>query len=173
MSHNFKIRWMIIAGVWAAVLALDLWNLAKIDSIWKLREKKEILMMDQRFWHSNAENMAQIAKKRASLIRNVESYKLGLFEFENQLKHIARKLDLKSFKLTSRPRSNQEGIIPVMVSFDSTFKQSLQWFDLLTVQVPYAQIGKVEIKVDTLSKRAEFEVSIDCRFNLSAKETSI
>ena len=172
MSHNFKIRWMIIACIWATVFALDLWNLAKIDSIWKLREKKEILKMDQQFWHSNAENIAQIAKKRASLIRNVESYKLGLFEFENQLNQIARKLGLNSFNLTSRPRSNQEGIVPVMVSFESTLKQSLQWFDLLKVQIPYAQIGKVEIRLDTISKRAEFEVSIDCRFYLSDEETS-
>ena len=172
MSHSFKIRWVIIGCVWAVVFSLNLLNLSKIDSIGKLREKKEIFMMDQRFWHSNAENIAKITKKHASLTRDVESFKLGLFEFENKLKLIARKLGLRSFYLSSRPRSTQEGIVPLTVSFQSTFKQSLQWFDHLKAEIPYAQIGKVEIKLDSISKRADFEIFIDCHFNLSDKKTS-
>ena len=46
--------------------------------------------MDEQFWNYNAANISQILKKSASLIQEVESSKLGLFEFESNIDEIVK-----------------------------------------------------------------------------------
>jgi len=173
MTDHLKTRWILVGFCWLAVVCLTFWNLNKIDSIEKAREKKEIYLMDEQFWNHNAANISQILKKRASLIQEVESSKLGLFEFESNIRNLALKSGLKAIKLTRQSQFEQDGIIPVTISFQSTFQHAVKWFDHLTLEMPYAQIRDVDIKLDESTKQNKFAVSMYYRYNQSAKESSL
>jgi hypothetical protein len=173
MSDYLKKRWIIVGIVWMATFSLTYWNFYKIESIENAREKKEIYLMDEQFWSNNASTISQILKKRASLIQEVESSKLGVFEFQNNLRSLSLKLGLNAIKLISQPEFDQDGIVPVRISFQSNFKQAMQWIDLLKIDLPYAQIRNVKIIMDKPGKQTKFVVSIHYRYTLYPEETSI
>lgn len=173
MTDEFKTRWVIVGFCWMAVVLLSAWNLAKIDSIDKAREKKEIYLMDEQFWKYNAANIKQILKKSGSLIQVVESSKLGLFEFERNIRNLASNFGLHAVTLASESNSNQDGNIPIKISFRSTLEQAARWFDHLESEVPYGQIIAVNIDLDEVTKQNKFTVSVNYRYNQSSKEGPI
>jgi hypothetical protein len=164
---------MIIGIFWALAFLLTFWNFSKIDSIEKEREKKEIYLMDEQFWSNNAAKISQILRKRASFIQKVESSKLGVFEFEKNLRDLALRLGMNTVKLISQMQSDQEGIVPVKISFQSNFKQAMNWLDRLKIELPYAQIRNIKIVMDKPDQQIEFVISIYYHYKLSYKETSI
>jgi hypothetical protein len=173
MSDYLKKRWIIVGIVWGAVFSLTYWNFNIIDAIEKARRKKEIFLMDEQFWSNNASNILQILKKRASLIQDVESPKLGAFEFQNNLRGFALKLGLNTVKLISQTGLEQDGIIPVKISFRGNFKQAMYWFELIKAKLPYAQIRNIKMTRDKSAELIEFVVSFYYRYNLSSDEAPI
>lgn len=173
MTDHLKTRWIFVGFCWMVVVCLTFWNLNKIDSIEKAREKKEIYLMDEQFWNYNAANISQILKKSASLIQEVESSKLGLFEFESNIRNLALKSGLNAIKLTHPSQFEQDGMIPVKISFQSTFQHAVKWFDHLTLEMPYAQVRDVNIELDESTKQNKFEVSMYYRYNQIAKESAL
>ena len=171
MAADLKSRWIIVGCCWMAVFILTLWNLNKIDSSAKAIEKKEIYLMDEQFWNYNASNISQILKKSASFIQEVESSKLGLFEFESNIRNLALKCGLNAIELTTKSHTEQDGIIPVKISFQGTFQHAAKWFDRLELELPHAQIRDVNIELDESAKQSKFEVSIYYRYNQSTKES--
>ena len=172
MTNELKTRWVIVGFCWMAVVLLSAWNLAKIDSIDKAREKKEIYLMDEQFWKYNAANIKQILKRSGSLIQSVESSKIGLFEFERNIRNLASNFGLHSITLASESQSDRYGIIPVKISFRSTLEQAVKWFDHLESEVPYGQIIDVNIELDETTKQNIFTVSVNYRYHQSSKEGS-
>lgn len=169
MLNNLKTTWTIIGFFWAATVILTYWNVNKIDSIEKIREKKEIYLRDEQFWNNNVKNISQILKKCESLIQNVESSKLGLFELESNLRSLARKIDLNTFNIITESQFDQKEIIPIRISFQSTFKKAVKWLDLLEEGLPFVRIRNVKIEVDRSFKQAKFEVSINYRYHIASK----
>ena len=173
MPANLKSRWIIVGCCWMVVFILTFWNLNTIDSIEKAREKKEIYLMDEQFWNYNAANISQILKKSASLIQEVESSKLGLFEFESNIRNLALKCGLNAIKLTTRSQDDQDGIIPVKISFEGTIQHAAKWFDRLELELPHTQVRDVNIEFDESTRQSKFEVSMYYRYNQSTKESSL
>lgn len=173
MAADLKSRWIIVGCSWMAVFILTLWNLNKIDSSAKAIEKKEIYLMDEQFWNYNAANISHILKKSASLIQEVESSKIGLFEFESNLRNLALKSGLDNIKLTTQSQVEQDGIIPVKISFKSSVRHAANWFDRLGIELPHAQVRDVKIESDESTKENKFAVSLYYRYRQSAKEGSI
>ena len=173
MSANLKSRWIIVGCCWMVVFILTFWNLNTIDSIEKAREKKEIYLMDEQFWNYNAANILHILKKSASLIQEVESSKIGLFEFESNLRNLALKSGLDEIKLTTQSQVELDGKIPVKISFKSSVRHAANWFDRLGIELPHAQVRDVKIESDESTKENKFAVSLYYRYRQSAKEGSI
>jgi len=173
MSANLNSRWIIVGFCWLVVFILTFWNLNTIDSIAKVKEKKEIYLMDEQFWNYNAANISQILKKSASFIQEVESSKLGLFEFESNIRNLALKCGLNAIKLTTRSQDNQDEIIPVKISFEGTIQHAAKWFDRLGLELPHTQVRDVNIEFDESTRQSKFEVSMYYRYNQSTKESSL
>jgi len=173
MAADLKSRWIIVGCCWMAVFILTLWNLNKIDSSAKAIEKKEIYRMDEQFWNYNAANISHILKKSASLIQEVQSSKIGLFEFESNLRNLALKSGLDKIKLTTQSQVELDGKIPVNISFKSSVRQAANWFDRLGIELPHAQVRDVKIESDESTKENKFAVSLYYRYRQSAKEGSI
>ena len=173
MAADLKSRWIIVGCCWMAVFILTFWNLNKIDSSAKAIEKKEIYRMDEQFWNYNAANISQILKKSASLIQEVESSKIGLFEFESNLRNLALKSGLDNIKLTTQSQVELDGKIPVKISFESSVQHAANWFDRLGIELPHAQVRDVKIESDESTKENKFAVSLYYRYRQSAKEGSI
>lgn len=163
----------MVGCCWVAVLILTLWNLNKIDSSAKAIEKKEIYRMDEQFWNYNAANISDILKKNASLIQEVESSKIGLFEFESNLRNLALKSGLDKIKLTTQSQVEQDGKIPVKISFKGSVRQAANWLDRLGIELPHAQVQDLKIQSDEATKENKFAVSLYYRYRQSAKEGSI
>ena len=173
MAADLKTRWMMVASCWMVVFILTLWNINKIDSIAKAIENKEIYRMDKQFWKYNAANISNILKKSASLIQEVESSKIGLFEFESNLRNLAFKSGLDKIKLTTQSQVQQDGILPVKISFKGSVRHAANWFDLLGIELPHAQVRDVRIESDESTKENTFAVSLYYRYRQSAMEGSI
>lgn len=169
MINHTKVRWIFLGFCWMAVVYLTFWNLNKIESIQNKTEKKEIYRMDEQFWKYNAANISQILQKSAALIQEVESPKLGLFEFENRIRSLASTSGLKAIKLSSQSQFEQDGIAPVDVSFQSTFRQAAKWFDLLESELPYARVEGVHIELDQETRQNKFSINMHYRYRQSAE----
>ena len=169
MTDRLKTRWMLVGISWIAAILLSIWNLDTIDSIVTANEKKEIYRIDEQFWNYNAANISHILKKSASLVQEVESSKLGFFEFEGHIRKLAVKSELEAIKLTSPSQVEQTGMIPVKISFRSTFRHAMQWFDGLAAELPYAQVREVSIESAQSTKQSKFEVSMYYRYNQTAQ----
>jgi hypothetical protein len=173
MKDQLKKRWIWAGLCWIAVAFMTFWNINKIDFIEKAIEKKAIYQMDEQFWNYNAANISQILKKSASLSQEVESPKLGLFEFESNIRNLALKSGLSATKLTSKSQFEQDGIIPVTISFQGSFRQATNWFDNLEFNLPHAQVRDVKIELDEETKQNKFAVSIYYRYKQSARESTL
>jgi hypothetical protein len=173
MAADLKSRWIMVGCCWMAVFILTLWNLNKIDSSAKAMEKKEIYRMDEQFWNYNAANISDILKKSASLIQEVESPKISLFEFESNLRNLALTSGLDKIKLTTQSQVERDGIIPVIISFKSSVRHAANWFDRLGIELPHAQVRDVKIESDESTKENKFAVSLYYRYRQSAMEGSI
>jgi hypothetical protein len=173
MAADLKSRWIMVGCCWMAVFILTVWNLNKIDAIQKAIEKKEIYRMDKQFWNYNAANISDILKKSASLIQEVDSSKIGLFEFESNLRNLALKSGLDKIKLTTQSQVEQDGILPVKISFKGSVRHAANWFDRLGIELPHAQVRDVKIESDESTKENKFAVSLYYRYRQSAMEGSI
>ena len=173
MTDDLKKRWIWVGCCWLAVAFMTFWNITKIESIENAREKKEIYLMDEQFWTYNAANISQILNKSASLSQAVESSKLGLFEFESNIRNLAIKSGLSSIAVTSRSQSDQEGVIPVKISFRSSFQNAAKWLDTIELKLPHAQVRDVKIEVDETTKQNKFSVSLYYRYRQSTDSGSL
>ncbi len=173
MATDLKSRWILVGCCWLAVFLLTVWNVNKIESLEKAREKKEIYLMDEQFWNYNAANISHILKKSASLIQDVQSPKLGLFEFEGDVRKLALKSGLDEIKLTTRSQVEQDGVIPVKISFESNVQRAANWFDSLEIELPHAQVRDVNIEFDESIKKNKFAVSLYYRYRQSSEENDI
>lgn len=173
MAADLKSRWIMVGCCWMAVSSLTLWNLNKIDSVAKAREKKEIYLMDEQFWNYNGANISQILKKSRSLIQDVESSKIGLFEFESNLRNLALKSGLDKIKLTTQSQVELDGKIPVKISFKSTVRHAVNWLDRLEIELPHAQVQDVKIESGEATKENKFAVSLYYRYRQSGQDSSI
>lgn len=173
MAADLKSRWIMVGCCWMAVFILTLWNLNKIDSSAKAMEKKEIYRMDEQFWNYNAANISDILKKSASLIQEVESPKISLFEFESNLRNLALTSGLDKIKLTTQSQVERDGIIPVIISFKSSVRHAANWFDRLGIELPHAQVRDVKIESDESTKENKFAVSLYYRYRQSGQDSSI
>ena len=129
--------------------------------------------MDEKFWNYNVANISQILKKSASIIQEVESSKLGLFEFESNIRNLALKSGLNAIELTTRSQNEQDGIISVKLSFQSTVQHAANWFDRLELELPHAQVRDVKIKFDESTIQSKFEISMYYRYNQSTNESPL
>ncbi len=170
MAADLKSRWIMVGCCWMAVFILTFWNLNKIDSIEKAIEKKEIYRLDEQFWNYNAANITHILKKSASLIQEVESSKIGLFEFESNLRNLALKSELKEIKLTTQSQVEQVGIIPVRIAFKGTIQHAANWLDRLGTELSHAQVRDVNVQWDESTNENNFAVSLYYRYRQFAKE---
>ena len=167
MTDQLKNRWLIISLIWIPVLILSYWNLDKMESIRKIREQNEILLRDGQFWKQNAGNIKQVLDNHAALVQTVESLKLGLFDLENDLNAVTQRIGLHEYELISQQELAQNGSVPIKIFFKGTFKQALQWYNFLENELPYAQVKRVKVTVDSITKQAQFEISIHYRYILS------
>jgi hypothetical protein len=103
----------------------------------------------------------------------VESSKLGLFEFESNIRNLAIKSGLSSIAVTSRSQLEQEGVIPVKISFLSSFQNAAKWLDTIELNLPHAQLRDVKIEVDETTKQNKFSVSLYYRYIQSAGSGSL
>jgi hypothetical protein len=173
MVADFKSRWIAVGCSWMGVFILTFWNLNKIDAIESAIEKREIYLVDEQFWNYNTANISHILKKSASLIQKVESSKIGLFEFESNVRNLALTSDLNEIKLATQSQVEQDGVIPVKISFRTTIGRAASWFDRLDRELPHAQVREVNIEWDEATKQNKFAVSLSYRYRQSAEDGSI
>ena len=172
MRGKFKNRWIMVGLVWAVVLMIDLWNIEKIDQVREVRAQREIFLRDQQFWNNNVKNISQILQRYSSFTQSVESLKLGLLQLENNLKASALSLGLKEVKYISQTEMAGEGIVPIKVVFNGTFKAASQWLDKLQKDLPCVYIQNIKVSLDPLAEQAKFQISINYRYNLSLAESA-
>jgi hypothetical protein len=172
MRGKFKNRWIMVGLVWACVLMIHFWNIEKIDQIRELRAQREIFLRDQQFWNNNAKNISQILQQYSSFTQHTESLKLGLLQLENNLKASALGLGLKEVKFISQTETAGEGIVPVKLVFNSTFKDASQWLDKIQKDLPCVWIQNIKVSLEPLAEQAKFQVSINYRYTLSFAESA-
>lgn len=172
MRGKFKHRWIMVGLVWTGVLMIHFWNIEQIDRTREIRAQREIFLRDQQFWNNKADNISQILQRYSSFTQNVESLKLGLLQLENSLRASALSLGLKEVNFSSQTEETGEGIMPVKLVFNGTFKAASQWLDKLQTDLPCLSIQNIKISLDPLSEQAKFQVSINYRYNLSFAESA-
>jgi hypothetical protein len=167
MTDELKNRWIIVGLIWLGALLLTYWNSNKIDLIIRDRGTEEILQQDRKFWKHHSENIANILKKGASACQNVSSAKLGLLSVENQLRSLAGKHGLSSFKMESQPDQGNEFGIPVDLFFKGSFEGTMHWLNAFEKDYPYLSTRRLKITIDERARQAVILLSFYYRYKLS------
>jgi len=159
--------------IWAGVIIVHFWNIEEIDQIRTIRDQREILLMDNRFWQDNAEHISQIMQQYSSFTQTIDSLKLGLFNLENNLRARALSLGLERVEFIHQPDMAQEGTMPTRLFFQGTFKDALQYLDVLRRDFAYVQIRNIKIVLDVPATQAKLQVSIHYRYRLATAASAV
>jgi hypothetical protein len=173
MRNKFKNRWIIAGLIWFGVGIVHFWNISAMDQVQTLRDQRENLLMDNRFWQDNAEHFAQIMQQYSGAVESIESLKLGLLNLENNLRAKALNLGFEQVEFINQPEMAQEGIMPVRVFIQGAFHNLLQWMDVLRKDFAYIQIRNIKIVPNPLAMQAKFQFSILYRYRLSTAEGAV
>ena len=168
--NQSNIRWVILGLVWVPAIILSYVNTSKIETITKIKQNREIWLRDGKFWNQNVKNIKHILKKHAALTTEVESLKLGLFDFEDEMRTVSHQIGLKKFELVNQRVLTRGGSVIVEIKFQSKFNQAVQLFDHFETNLPHIKISIVKINLDPASQQASFEISVNYRFELASSE---
>jgi hypothetical protein len=83
MIKEIKIKWFLLAAVWAGCFVICYMNINIINKILDARERKEILKRDTVFWRENTGNINFVMEQEKLLAHNIESLKLGTVFLED------------------------------------------------------------------------------------------
>jgi len=202
MKDKINKRWAVVGLIWAGVIFLTWWNVDTMDRIRSPRERIEISYTEMQFVQYNSENISSVLKKTALFCQPVESLKLGclsvenqlrslateydLKEFktkleslklgclsvENQLRSLATEYDLKEFKTECQPGEDNQGSMPIKLSFQGPFKRALKLLGVLQKDYPYLLIKQVEMIPYELEDNIKFRIFCNYRYRITTTGTS-
>ena len=172
MKNTLTDKWIIVGAVWFVTLGLTYWNVVKIDSIIPARDREEIYQMDELFWKYNSNNISKILEEKERLFHPTESLKLGLIAVENQLRLKAEKYHIKDFSVVSHPNRGDGERMPVSFSYRGSFKETVQWLDMLEKEFPFMPIQKITISTNPPGTEAKFQIFLMYRYTIVTSENT-
>jgi len=172
MKDKINKRWAVAGLIWAGVIFLTWWNIDTMDRIRSPRERIEISHTEMQFVQYNSENISSVLKKKALFCQTVESLKLGCLSVESQLRSLATEYDLKEFKTEYQPGEDNQGSMPIKLSFKGSFKRSMKLLGVLQKDYPYLLIKQVEMKPFELEDNIKFRILFNYRYWITTTGTS-
>lgn len=169
MKDKIKKRWAVVGLIWAGVIFLTWWNVDTMDRIRSPRERKEVDHTEMQFVQYNSENISHVLKKAALFCQPVESLKLGCLSVENQLRSLATEYDLKEFKTVCQPGEDNQGSMPIKLSFQGPFKRTLKLLGVLQKNYPYLLIKQVEMIPYQLENKIKFRIFCNYRYRIASE----
>lgn len=169
MKDKINKRWAVVGLIWAGIIFLTWWNIDTMDRTRSPRERIDISHTEMQFVQYNSENISSVLKKRALFCQPIESLKLGSLSVENQLRSLATEYDLKEFKTECQPAEDNQGSMPIKLSFQGPFKRALKFLDVLQKDYPYLPIKQVEMIPYELEDKIKFRILINYRYRISSE----
>ena len=169
MKDKINKRWAVVGLIWAGVIFLTWWNIDTMDRIRSPRERREISNMERQFVQYHSEDISSVLKKRALFCQPIESLKLGCLSVESQLRSLATAYDLKSFKTECQPGEDNQGSMPIKLSFQGPFERALKLLGVLQKDYPYLLIKQVEMIPYELEDNIKFRILFNYRYRISSE----
>jgi hypothetical protein len=169
MKDKINKRWAVVGLIWAGVIFLTWWNVDTMDTTRSPRERIEISHTEMQFVQYNSENISSVLKKRTFFCQPVESLKLGCLSVESQLRSLATEYDLKEFKTEYQPSEDNQGSMPIKLSFQGPFERSLKLLGVLQKDYPYLLIKQVEMVPYELENKIKFQIFCNYRYRITSK----
>ena len=169
MKDKINKRWAVVGLIWAGVIFLTWWNIDTMERIRSPRERVEISHTEMQFVQYNSENISRVLKKTALFCQPVESLKLGCLSVESQLRSLATEYDLKAIKTECQPGEDNQGSMPIKLSFEGSFKRALKLLGVLQKDYPYLLTKQVEMIPYGLEDNIKFRILFSYRYRMSSE----
>ncbi|MFH1982181.1 MAG: hypothetical protein ABIL58_10060 [Pseudomonadota bacterium] len=169
MTSNLTTRWVIVCAVWAAALAFSYWNTNEISVIMMDIEQEEIYRMDDLFWQYNSGKISKILPKMDTMVRPIESLKLGYLVIENNLTDLAQRHHFTDILVEMSPTESVGSGIPIWIYFKGSFTGILPWLKAIEENFPYLPISQVKITTDPINRETRYQIQLILRYRISSE----
>lgn len=166
MNDRMNKRWLVVAIIWVASLAVNYWNIGEMYRIREAREKKVFLTMDEQFLRAHSEEIAESLKKREAFFHSAEALNLGLLTVENELKALAAEYELTGVEVKSESDQDNGGRIPILLSCEGSLKRMVECLETLRRDCAYMPVTKVRIAIEGRGALARCEVRLNYRYRI-------
>ncbi len=166
MIIDFKKKWIIIGVAWLSVIIITQVNITLKNQIVEAKEKKILLRLDEKFLRDHFEDIEKILKKEEKINHSVESLKLGLLSIESELKTLAARHGIHSFKMDGQPDDSGDGLIPVIFSGKGYLIDLIDYLNVVKKDHVYLPVTKVMIDIEEPTDLAGFKIFINYRYKI-------
>ncbi len=166
MTIDFKKKWIIIGAAWLSVILITQLNVSLKNQIIEAKERKILLRLDEQFLKDHLEDIAEIQKKEEKFNHNIESLKFGLLSIESELKLLAAKHGMQSFKMNSQPGHSSDEPMPVIFSGKGYLKDLVDCLNVLQKDYGYLPVKKVTVEIEEPKSSADFKIFLNYRYKI-------
>ncbi len=159
-------RWLTVAAIWVAALAVNYWNIGEMLRIREAREKKVFLSMDERFLRAHSEEIAESLEKRETFFHSAEALNMGLLTVENELGALAAGHGLTGVDVQAQPDQDSGSNIPVLLTCEGALKKMVEFLEALRREYAYVPVTRVKIEIEGPGAPARFEVRFNYRYRI-------
>ncbi|RLB12885.1 MAG: hypothetical protein DRG39_00700 [Deltaproteobacteria bacterium] len=163
MKDKYKKRWIFAGIIWSFALTAFVFNLIKIQSY--LREKEKLIAQERikEFIRKNEPVLKNIIKERSKLYDPVISPKIGLLKVKELLKRIIEKNGLESRRIEHEEVVAGINSIDLTVICNGSVKNLIETIHDIDSNYPYLVINAVKLDLDR-NKSGKFIIKLKYNF---------
>jgi len=165
MNNPFKVRWVIVIGIWSMAMGLTYWNLSKINAMTFAREQAEQVRREIAFKSQRADVLKKIRQSHQALFYPVSSVALGVIAVDRQMRAMASDKGLENVEMRSQKDTTAEDQLSCELSIQGTLEQVFQ-FMLAVSKYPYMQIRHLNMQIPPLDAKAKVELKFAIQYRI-------
>ncbi len=172
MTKEIRIKWFLLAAIWAGCFVICYMNINIINNILDARERKEVLKKDTAFWRENTDNINIVMEQEKLLSHGTESLKLGTVFLNDIFSRLGVDHNLTELKAEMDANQSTGDRLPVRLTFKCKFKDGLDVIRILQTEYRFLFFKRIKLEQGLLGKPAECEILMDYRYRIMDTQPS-
>lgn len=161
-GNKYKRKWFLLAIVWIIAMCLFLWNMNRIDSYYKERDKIMAMKEIDTFINAHRIQLKKVMKERNKLYDHVPSAKIGILKLQEILAQLAKENNL-SISHMEEETSQEVGSIGLNLLCEGSINGFARMLSSLLNTYPYVQIKYLRIRfVENKNGKYEIKLVYNC-----------
>lgn len=164
MNPNVRKKWMVVGGLWAAVMLLSVWNVQTMTGIAEGRRAWEDAEQNRAFLAAQQQRREEVAGQLARLSRPVDSLVFGRLAVKEDLERLAASFALLDFKVSEAELPVSGMNVPITVTFRGALVTANRWLVAVQTELPFLSVRGLKAQAGNPGEGATYTVELTGRF---------